>query len=159
MRPELEKILSATLEVERMERWYYDKWAKSRIAPVSQVKRLVCYVGRKHGYTQRELSSFLHCSMSTVACIKKRMEELASIYREEKEKITKIEAILSMCEMCGYVARDKEDEGLMFSLGKPRLVEGMWIADGLQMRLPIDSFPQVTYSNSPLSCEMTLRLK
>lgn len=162
MRPTLEQILDATLLVEGME---YDYWLKrrpSRSANVCQVKRVIAYFGRSYGYTQRELASFLSCSIPMIACAKKKQNELLEIYRDEREKIENIESLLEKSsrsrQIEGWVARD-EDGGISFFFEKPTISSGVWTSRERDYSLSKDLFPYIKTEDGPLKCELILNLK
>lgn len=162
MKPTLEQILDATLLVEGMEYSYWSKWRPSRSAKVCQVKRIVAYFGRNFGYTQRELSTFLSCSIPMIACAKKKQTELLEIYRDEREKVERITNILEETSKSqkieGWVARDNNGD-IGFFNRKPTISSGVWTSNEEPYRLPQDLFSYIRPEDSPLECELILNLK
>lgn len=163
MKPTLREILDATLKVVKMTPENYRAIRKSRLARAVEVRQLVCYVGTRYGHTQQQMAELLGIGHSTI----KYHNEQAEGHRSyDKEFCNKLDLIMENFEevslyhkMLGWVAREKESGELTFFSDKPIDVDGMWHQGCLAYGLPKGYFPQVTYEDSPRSCEITLRLK
>ena len=130
---------------------------------VVEARQIVCYVGVHYGYRQYEIADFLNIDISTVHHHKKNSEGYCSY---DKSFANKVYSVMSRFENMrfyhrenGYVARDEEDSTLSFFREKPIERDGVWTSDKRSYCLPKDYFPQVSYEDSPISCELTLRLR
>lgn len=163
MKPTLREILDATLVELDMPYERYKRVKGSRLMKVVEVRQIVCYVGVHYGYRQYEIADFLNIDISSVHHHKKNSEGYCSY---DKSFANKVYSVMSHFEKVrfyhrenGYIARDKEDFTLTFFREKPIESDGVWTSDKYSYSLPKDYFPQVSYGDSPISCELTLRLR
>lgn len=163
MKPTLREILDATLVELDMPYERYKRVKGSRLMKVVEVRQIVCYVGVHYGYRQYEIAYFLNIDISSVHHHKKNSEGYCSY---DKSFANKVYSVMSHFEKVrfyhrenGYIARDKEDFTLTFFREKPTESDGVWTSDKYSYSLPKDYFPQVSYEDSPISCELTLRLR
>lgn len=164
MRPTLEKILSKVLEIEGMNRSYFEKWRKGRIAPVCHIKHLVCYFGKKYGYTGSQLARFLCCAVASTSAGKKKIEDLMSVYKEDAEKVNLIDRHLASWHANGWVVRSESGMLTVFS-DKPERIEEQegvfsWRGNAVYL-IPSTTnvFPQVMCDEGAHECEIVIALK
>lgn len=162
MRPTLKEIFNVTLEELNISNEAYQRAGKSREIRMVKARRIICYVGRHFGYTLYEVADYLKINHTTVHYHSEGAKD-AMCY--EKGYAYSINNILShfdfvqrVSNTIGWLARD-EDGSLYFFRDKPTSCDGVWLANNSAIRISQDQFPQVTYIDSPVPCEMTLRLK
>lgn len=153
MRPTLQEILDATLNVLNISKDIYDKTRNSRLANVVRVRQIFCYVGEHYGYTLHAMGNFLHLTHSTVYHNKEMAKDFCSY---EKGYANKINEILSHFEKVQkiYVAKgtvQRGQNGSISFLGDD--------ANGIKAFLPSECFPQVAEGDPPFPCEVTFRIK
>lgn len=163
MKPTLREILDATLVELDMSYEQYKRVRCSRLMRIVEVRQIVCYVGTHYGHTQQDIANFLSINHASVHHHKKNSEGYCDY---DKDFANKVYSVMSRFENVrfyhrenGYVARDKEDFILTFFREKPIENDGVWTSDKCSYSLPKDYFPQVSYEDSPISCELTLRLR
>ena len=164
MKPALEEVLNATLEVLNMTKENYRAIRKSRLARIVEVRQLVSYIGTRYGYSQHKIGELLSIKPCTVLYHNNSVEGYLGYDKELSAKIDRVmsnfEEVFFFHRLNGWIARDKEDENLSFFSDKPENIEGAWHGKGsLTYDLPKSYFPQVRYEDSPRNCEITFRLK
>lgn len=163
MKPTLREILDETLKVVKMTPENYRAIRKSRLARAVEVRQLVSYVGTRYGHSQHQIAELFGIASSGVCHHNKQAEGHYSYDRNFSNKVdiimSNFEKVSFYHKMLGWVAREKESGELTFFSDKPQGIDGMWHQDCIAYGLPKGYFPQVTYEDSPRSCEITLRLK
>ena len=162
MRPTLKEIFDVTLFELNISKEAYERAGRSREARMVKARRMMCYVGRHFGYTLHEVADYLKMNHATVHY---HVEGAKDAICYENGYAYAINNILSHFDFVqrvsttdGWLARD-EDGSLYFFRDKPTSVNGVWLTNNAVQKIPQDQFPQVTYIDSPVPCEMTLRLK
>lgn len=162
MRPTLQEIFDAILLELNIAQEAYERAGRSRMAIMVKARRIMCYVGRHFGYTLHEVADYLKMNHATVHYHAEGAKD--AIYYEKgyahavNNILSHFDFVQRVSNTDGWLARD-EDGSLYFFNEKPFPCEGVWITTGGMKSVSKDQFPQVTYVDSPIPCEMTLRLK
>lgn len=162
MRPTLKEIFDVTLLELNISREAYERAGRSREARMVKARRIMCYMGRHFGYTLHEVADYLKMNHATVHYHAEGTKD--AIYYEKgysyavNNILSHFDFVQRVSTTNGWLARD-EDGSLNFFNDRPTPCEGVWVARTNMKSVPRDQFPQVTYIDSPLPCEMTLRLK
>lgn len=170
MRPTLDDIFYAVLEAFDIDDETYRNIKDSREALAVSVRQVICWIGQKScGYSQSEIGGYLGLNHSTVWHNKMRAEDYMSYDKDYKMCVNKALSILyakeeeqKECSINGWVTRDEDGDLTVFS-DKPireTFSDGINFWCGEEPRgLDPSLFPQITWENEPVECEMTLRLK
>lgn len=165
--PTLKEILQATLEELNISKDNYNRAKYSRLANIVKARQMFCLVARHYGYSQKEMAKFLNLNNST---INHNKNVALDHFEYEKGFANKVNGILSHFEYIrklhvvnGWVARDGDEErNINFFKEKPKLLDKedkIWFSPQNNYQLHESFFPQLTFEDSPIPCEITLRLK
>lgn len=169
MRPTLQLIFDATLNVVGMSKVEYERVKKSHYEKPLMIRQIVSLLGQKYGYSLHKIGDFLDIAHCTVH---HQREKAKGFYEYEKEYASMVDDVMLIVnnemtkdapreeKISGWIARDGYDDSLsFFTVKKPKRVEDMWLAEDYCYSLPKEAFPQITWESEPVECEMTLRLK
>ena len=169
MRPTLDDIFYAVLEVFDINDETYRNIKDSRESLAVSVRQVVCWIGQKYGYSQNEIGLYLGLNHSTVWHNKMKVEDYMSYDKDYKMRVNKALSILCAkeeeqkeCSTSGWVVRDEDGELTVFSDKPTRetFSEGISFWCGAEARgLDPSRFPQITWESEPQECEITIRLK
>lgn len=162
MRPTLQEIFDVTLDELNISKDSYKRAGKSREARMVRVRQIFSYIGRHFGYTTQTIADFIGMHHASI-CYHSECAKDACRY--EKGYINKINNILSHFDnvqrvsvVSGWLARS-EDGTLEFFKEEPNLFDGVWTTNQTSIYVEKEQFPQINLVDSPIPCEMTLRLK
>lgn len=169
MIPTLEQILDTTLEVLGIERSAFEKSKRTRSAFAVKVRQIVCYVGQEYGHTQCGIGDFLGLDHSTVHHNKETAKDYATFENDYANvieqvllKLGEVKSIRKVAKVMGFVVRDEDGSMFFCEGGKPvrSEEEKIWLVeDGMAYSIASEYFPQVTWDDEPIECQITLRLK
>ena len=164
MKPTLQTILNETLLVEKMTKENYRATRKTKLQRAIEVKQIICYVGTRYGYTNYQIAKFLGIDHSTVCHHNSTAEGYFSYDKNFSHKVnmvmSKFEKVCFYHKLNGYIARERDSQKLYFFSETPKDIDGVWQHDSAQTyELFEEYFPQISYRDSPRSCELTLRIK
>lgn len=162
MRPTLEEILDVTLRELNISKDSFERAKKSRISSMVRARQIVSYVGHHFGYSLHAIGDFLSLTHCTIHHNKEMAKDF---YYYEKGYANKVNNVLAYFENTqrvysakGYVARGESGD-IAFFEEEPMLKNGSWRSESESMRLPEDTFPQVSVVDPPRPCEITIRFK
>lgn len=155
MKPSLNEVLKAVLNVLNMDPLDWDQHHKSRIGRIVRAKELFCLLAYEEGYAHSEIGRFLELHRTSSHHYVKQFRTQCEIYPSCKSLLESARLLLprtpdfpkAHCRTA-WLARCRS--GLLVqSPGKPEDVSGWWVAEGSRPFYDQRAFPQITYESGP----------
>lgn len=156
MKPNLEHILTASLDALGLNHLTWRLHNKTRLASIVRAKQLYCLLAFEEGYSHNEIGRHIGLHRTSVIHHINTFRDHCDIYPDCSDLLEEARSLIPDCEgaqrshkISAWLARC-HTRLLVISPNRPTSVSGYWVSEGSRPYNPQEAFPQITYQSGPI---------